>query len=226
MDPIIGMIVLWPIAWVPDGWHLCDGTVLNVANYQALFSLIGAQYGGNGSSTFALPDLRNKFPLGSQTMTDIHRIGGNNTPVTLTSTGVLALASANIPAHTHSATFAGTGGGNTNISVDVAIPSVASTTATPAPVAVPGNTLNLSATAGPANKIYSAATTDSTLKPFAATGTINIPTPAGNVTVSPTGPTTVTPVNVAVQGSFQPALPPFMTMNFIIALEGIYPTRP
>lgn len=225
MDAFIGTIILWPINWVPVDWHLCDGTLLPIANYQALYSLIGIQYGGDGKTTFALPDLRNKFAMGSQTMGDIHRTGGT-TPVTVTSIGSVALASQNIPAHTHTATFTGSSSGSANVSLNVSIPTVASTTATPAPVAVPGNTVNLSATAGPANKIYSAAATDSNLKPFTATGTCTTPTPAGTIAVSTTGPATVTPVSLAVQGSLTPPAPPFMTMNFIIALNGLYPSRP
>jgi microcystin-dependent protein len=46
--------------FAPVGWALCDGSVLSIANYQVLFTLIGTTYGGNGTSTFALPDLRGR----------------------------------------------------------------------------------------------------------------------------------------------------------------------
>ncbi|MDR3409575.1 MAG: tail fiber protein [Formivibrio sp.] len=224
MDPIIGQIILWPINWVPDGWHLCDGSLLPVSQNQALFSLLGTYYGGDGRNTFGLPDLRNKVPLGAANVSAIAQVGGSASAA-VTSIGQVVLNAANMPTHTHAATFSGTGGGPTAVSVNVAIPSVASTTATPAPVAVPGNTVNLSATAGPANKIYSAAASDSTLKPFQATGSITVPAPTGNVTVVAAGSATPTPVAVGVQGTAQ-TLPPYQTMNYIIALQGIYPSRP
>lgn len=60
---LLGEIKLFPyINLVPGGWHECDGTLLNIADYQALFSLIGVEYGGDGFTTFALPDMREAVP--------------------------------------------------------------------------------------------------------------------------------------------------------------------
>lgn len=61
IDYYVGGIVLFPYSFEPVGWMLCDGRVLNIASYQALFSLIGATYGGNGQTTFALPNLNGAF---------------------------------------------------------------------------------------------------------------------------------------------------------------------
>ena len=64
MDYLIGDIVLFPYSnFIPMGWMSCEGQVLQVAQNQALFSLIGNKFGGNGTTTFALPDLRNAIPL-------------------------------------------------------------------------------------------------------------------------------------------------------------------
>lgn len=99
MEPYIGEIRMFGFGWVPLGFAFCDGTLLPVAQNQALFSLIGFAYGGNGSSTFALPDLRGRAPLdaGKRTVDghefDVGVPGGAET-VTLTS--------GNLPAHTHS----------------------------------------------------------------------------------------------------------------------------
>ena len=62
-DPFIGEIKLatWPFA--PRGWALCDGQLLQIAQNQALFSLLGTTYGGDGRTTFALPDFRGRVPL-------------------------------------------------------------------------------------------------------------------------------------------------------------------
>lgn len=63
MEYFLGDIVLFPYNFVPMDWLPCEGQVLQVTQNQALYSLIGTNFGGNGSTTFALPDLRNASPL-------------------------------------------------------------------------------------------------------------------------------------------------------------------
>ena len=58
MEPFIGQIMLLPYGFEPRGWALCDGKVLAVRDYQALFSLLGRKFGGDGRTTFALPNIR------------------------------------------------------------------------------------------------------------------------------------------------------------------------
>lgn len=60
MDPFIGEIRAFTWAWAPTGWHLCDGSILQIKQYQALASLLGNMYGGDGKTTFGLPDLRGR----------------------------------------------------------------------------------------------------------------------------------------------------------------------
>lgn len=62
-DPYLGEIRLFALPFVPDGWAECNGQILPIAQNTALFSLLGTTYGGNGMSTFALPDLRGRVPL-------------------------------------------------------------------------------------------------------------------------------------------------------------------
>ncbi len=57
MDAFIGTIILWPVPWVPTDWALCDGRLLPIQQYPALFSLLGTRFGGDGMKTFALPKL-------------------------------------------------------------------------------------------------------------------------------------------------------------------------
>ena len=59
-----GTIMIWPGTSIPSGWAACDGTVLQRADYPALFSLLNVLYGGDGQTTFALPDLRGRVPVG------------------------------------------------------------------------------------------------------------------------------------------------------------------
>lgn len=57
MEIFTASIILWPVPWIPAGWAPCNGQLLPIMQYQALFSLIGTQYGGDGIQTFALPKL-------------------------------------------------------------------------------------------------------------------------------------------------------------------------
>jgi len=65
-DPFIGEIKIWSFDWAPYGWALCQGQLLSIQQNTALFSLLGTQFGGNGTTTFGLPDLRGRVPLGTQ----------------------------------------------------------------------------------------------------------------------------------------------------------------
>lgn len=64
MDEMMASIKLFAGSYAPRGWALCNGQLLNVNDYQALFSLLGDTYGGNGRTTFGLPDLRGRTPIG------------------------------------------------------------------------------------------------------------------------------------------------------------------
>jgi microcystin-dependent protein len=62
--PFLGQITVFPYNFAPYGWADCAGQILPISQYAALFSLLGTQYGGNGTSTFGLPDLQGRIPLG------------------------------------------------------------------------------------------------------------------------------------------------------------------
>jgi microcystin-dependent protein len=63
-EPFLGQIEMFSFNYPPKGWAFCNGQILPIAQNQALFSLLGTMYGGNGVTTFALPDLRSRMPLG------------------------------------------------------------------------------------------------------------------------------------------------------------------
>ena len=63
MEPLLGMIQLFGFDWAPTGWARCDGQLLSISQNTALFSLLGTTYGGDGRTTFALPDLRGRAPI-------------------------------------------------------------------------------------------------------------------------------------------------------------------
>lgn len=58
MEPFLGQIQLFTFGWPPVGWMTCEGQTLQISQNQALFSLLGPKFGGNGTTTFCLPDLR------------------------------------------------------------------------------------------------------------------------------------------------------------------------
>jgi microcystin-dependent protein len=65
MEPFLGEIRLVPFNFAPRGWAICAGQLLPINQNQALFALLGTTYGGNGQTTFALPDLRGRVPIGA-----------------------------------------------------------------------------------------------------------------------------------------------------------------
>ncbi|WP_024831885.1 phage tail protein [Ruminiclostridium josui] len=63
METMLGQIELFPFNFVPQGWLLCNGQLLNIAQNQALYSLLGVSYGGDGRTTFAIPNLLGTEPV-------------------------------------------------------------------------------------------------------------------------------------------------------------------
>lgn len=106
MDPFVGEIRIFPFNFPPTGWAFCDGQLLPIKFYTALFSLLGTTYGGDGKSTFALPNLQGKVPLQAGqgpglSLYDLGQEGGAES-VTLLQT--------EIPSHSHALLY-GTSGG-------------------------------------------------------------------------------------------------------------------
>lgn len=91
--PFIGEIRLFGFDFAPRGWAFCAAQLLPISQNQALFSLLGTMYGGNGTTNFALPDLRGRTPIGFDGSNPIGASGGLENVTLLT---------ANLPSHTHS----------------------------------------------------------------------------------------------------------------------------
>ena len=62
MEPFLGQIALVAFNFAPVGWAFCDGSLLSIDQFSALFSLLGTTYGGDGQTTFALPNLQSRIP--------------------------------------------------------------------------------------------------------------------------------------------------------------------
>lgn len=82
-EPILGQVSLFATNWCPKGWAQASGTTLPIAQYTALFSLYGTAYGGNGTTTFALPNLNDRAPISWSSTNPIGAVIGQST-VTLT----------------------------------------------------------------------------------------------------------------------------------------------
>lgn len=173
-EPFLGEIKMVGFNFEPNGYLYCNGQILAIALNTALFSLLGTYYGGNGQTTFALPDFRGRVPthwgqgpgLSSYT---IGQVAGNETTTLITN---------NLPNHAHSfAPPVVTGMANTSTADSSTV------------LAVPDG----------GEQIYSTAAPNGTLK-------------AGNT---------------GGAGSNQPFsnMQPYTTITFVIAVEGIYPSR-
>lgn len=122
--PFIGEIRLTPYNFFMNGWASCDGQLLPISQNNALFALIGTTYGGDGQTTFALPNLKSRIPVGQGNPPaggsyQVGQVGGSETVI---------LNASHLPAHTHQA-------------VAVSLPSVG-TTASPTNAGWAGSALS------------------------------------------------------------------------------------
>ncbi len=172
MDPFIGEVIMFAGNFAPRGWAFCDGALLPISQNQALFSILGTTYGGDGRTTFALPDLRGRAPIHEGTGPGLtnRRLGQNGGAESVT------LSISEMPAHDHTAQQPGTSAGPTTTSPQNAIAATL------------------------ANPVYNQG------------GPVD-----ANMAVEATGTTGGT-------GS-HPNMPPFLVLNYIIALQGTYPSR-
>ncbi|WP_309478795.1 phage tail protein [Brevibacillus agri] len=91
-EPFLGEIRAFAFPFPMRGWALCDGSILQIAQHQALYSILGATYGGNGVTTFALPDLRGRVPVHTGNGITLGQAGGEEAHV---------LTIGEMPPHTH-----------------------------------------------------------------------------------------------------------------------------
>ncbi len=171
MEPLIGQIILFAGNFAPKNWALCHGAELSISDYQSLFSILGTTYGGDGRTSFALPDLRGRTPIGDGNGTGLtnRSLGGKSGAETVT------LSTSQIP----------------NLSGTLKVNTAEGTSADPTG--------------------HYPATHKEGVHSF---HTISNATMASDaVQINGTG------------GSSHDNMPPYLTLNYIIALEGTYPSR-
>jgi len=176
MEGYIAQIMLFAGNFAPRNWAFCAGQIISIAQNTALFSLLGTTYGGNGQTTFALPDLRGRVPVGTGTGPGLPNVSLGQVAGAPTHT----LISTEMPGHNH--LVSGYNGGLAN----VANPSGA---ALSVGSASGGETVNLYSNAGP------------------------------NVALHPN--------SIGIAGGSQPHnnMQPYLGMNYVICLFGIFPSR-
>jgi microcystin-dependent protein len=167
--PFLGQVTLFSFGFAPKGWAMCNGQIMPINQNQALFSLLGTTFGGNGVTTFALPDLRGRISVGfgqgpGLSNYGLGQVGGQESHTLLVT---------EIPSHSHPANFSG-----------------------------------------------SADQSDPTGHYWAAD-------PNGNVTFATSGSDTMGASAIGIAGGGLPHtnLAPYLTLNFCIALTGIFPSR-
>jgi microcystin-dependent protein len=180
MDEYLAIVKIFAGNFAPKGWAFCQGQIMSIAQNTALFSLLGTTYGGNGQTTFALPDLRGRAPIGvgqgpGLSNYVLGQLGGTEN-VTLTTN--------NLPAHNHPVT------GTVQLPVNGDSADA---------VGPEGTYPAISGT-----NIYSNAPVSGQF--------------AGNLSVN---------LQTGIAGGSQPVpvLNPYLAMNYIICLEGIFPSR-
>jgi microcystin-dependent protein len=92
MTPFLGQLMLASFNFAPQGWFLCNGQTLAINSYQALFSLLGTTFGGNGVQTFQLPNLQGRTPVGVGNAINYGQVSGEEQHT---------LLSTEVPIHTH-----------------------------------------------------------------------------------------------------------------------------
>jgi microcystin-dependent protein len=195
MEPYLAMIMLFGGNFAIRGWAMCWGQIMSIAQNTAVFSLLGTTYGGDGQTTFALPDLRGRAPIGWGQGPGL----SNYSLGQVTGTENTTLLINNMPAHNHVGTLSG---GTVTNSASTA----AGTTNIPGPTLVPAMLPTIGSGPGATPiKGYKAQDNTTTLAPGTVSGTVTIGIAGGNQPFS--------------------ILNPSLALTYLIALEGIFPSR-
>ncbi|MBA2672882.1 tail fiber protein [Ramlibacter sp.] len=209
MEVFIGTILPVGFNYAPRGWAFCNGQLMSIAQNSALFALLGTTYGGNGQTTFGLPDLRGRVIVGSQAgqqgpglqpVQPGEMAGTNNVTVLGNGQTSFTLSQNNLPAHTHTATSALQASTNVTGSLNTA---------------AEGSMLSSTPTGAPGAQMYLPTGT----APTAPVNLGGLTTTIGN---TGSGAAVVAPVTTQATVSI---MQPYTGINYVIALEGIFPSR-
>jgi microcystin-dependent protein len=184
MEGTLAEVRMFAGNFAPRGWQLCSGQLLSIAQWTAVFALVGTTYGGNGQTTFGMPDFRGRIAVGAQFSQGpglpIYNLGE------MAGTPTTTLILTNLPFHNH----------------------IVTGTVTPQ-----------------ANNDATGLTDDATSARTGLPTSLNMYSRATDALVPMAAP--VISLSTAFQGGNQPfnSMPPYTGMNYIICVEGIFPSR-
>jgi microcystin-dependent protein len=223
MEAFIGTIMPVAFNFAPRGWMQCNGQVLPIAQYSALFALIGTMYGGNGTTTFALPDLRGRTLVGAgqgpgnNNVTQGQVWGAETVNAPVNGAAMVNIDAAHLPKHTHSVSIAG--------NQLTATSTLNATTSTGSAVPIEGMALGSGGASGPGSaNIY----VGGGVVPDVALNASSVSTKLGGQI------DTVTGENAGGGGAFPAPFSgsaqvgvtqPSLGINYVICIEGIFPSR-
>jgi len=201
MEGTIAEVRIFAGNFAPKGWAFCQGQLLNVTTNQAVFAIVGTLYGGNGQTTFGLPDLRSKTVVGVgagaglSVYTAGQQVGVENVTLNLTQ----------LPAHTHAATLGAASGNGTGNATFYASPSAGGQSS--------GQNAFISEDGAATVKTYTPSGTLSALNSKSVEVTnVNIPNPG-------------VAIQVAGASAGHNNIMPSIALNYIICLQGLFPSR-
>lgn len=230
METMIGTIMAVAFDYAPNGWALCNGQILPIQGNQALYALLGKVYGGDGKTTFGLPDLRGRTIVGSQAppktgITPVaigQAIGVQSVSATGTGTSSVPIALANLPA---------AASGSAQISGVSATSTLYATTSGPGATTPPTGGAMLSASGtGPASAaIYYTNPTPSTPLPAVPLSDASVKTViGGTASFGGTQIGSATPVPLEVTSTTTTTMSvvqPSLGLTYIICTSGYFPPR-
>ena len=195
LEPFIGNICLVGFNFCPRGWAEASGQLLLINQNQALFSLYGTQFGGDGRTTFALPDLRGRTPISAGQGPGL----GNKTLGSRSGAETATLAASQMPSHAHAA----------STDVNVAVTSTLRADADSGDTDAPGGAVLAKRNRVPA---YSGAGQ-------------NVDMSGESIQSTATTPAATTVVGLAGSGNAFGLRDPYLTMRYCVALTGVFPSR-
>ncbi len=225
MDAFIGTILPVGFNFAPRGWLSCNGQILPIAQNSALFAVLGTMYGGDGQSSFGIPDLRGRVAVGAQAqgpglqnIIQGEKGGTNNATVIANGTVSFTLGVNNLPQHNHAVAVPGSAFTAQSKLFATSNSGTPPASYTPAIGTMLGNSAGTSS--GSAS-IYNPA--GPTVEMAAASVTTTLVGNA-NVTSGNTGTGNAVTAPVVTNATIS-NMQPYLGLNYIIATEGIFPTR-
>jgi microcystin-dependent protein len=225
MDAFMGSVLAVGFNYPPRGWLFCNGQTVPVQQNAAMFALLGTMYGGDGQNTFGIPDLRGRVVVGSQqqgpglmNVPQGEKGGANTTTVISTGAVSFTIGINNLPQHNHAVTVPG--------SAFTASSTLNATSKGPGSAA-PSNNATLSNTGtGPTSGAMYLTTTGPATDLVALNSQSVTTTLVGNASVNSgtTGSGTAVSAPVTTSANIS-NMQPYIGLNYIICMEGIFPSR-